>query len=227
MDSTQWRDYQGLLPDAEVVSVDLPGHGSRLGEEFTSGVALGTIERAVAGGSRGQRVVLAGHSLGGYLAMLYAARHPSALHALVVIGASAEPVGPLAGVYRWFATLIPWVGPERMARGSNAVLRRLGAPVEMLPGHEGYAALPAAWQVVYDECRAELLADVECPIFLVNGQFDQMRMHVARFAAAARDARIVTVPRASHLLPVTHAEQVAEVLREALSSPQPQDPAAP
>src|SRR5690606_32706139 len=99
-----------LLPDAELVPVDLPGHGSRHTEEFSADSALETIRAAVDGRSPGQRVVLAGHSLGGYLAMLYADRHPSALDALVLVGASAEPVGPLAGVYRRFADLLPRVG---------------------------------------------------------------------------------------------------------------------
>ncbi len=217
MDSSQWQGYQDLLPEAELVAVDLPGHGSRVAEVFTADAAVATIEAAVLGRSAGQRMVLAGHSLGGYLSMLYAARHPSALDALVLIGSSAEPVGPLAAIYRRFADLLPRVGAERMARASNAVMRRLGADDQVLPGAEGYAALPAAWKVVYDECRADLLAEVSCPVFLVNGQFDQMRLHVRRFAAAAADTRVVTIPRATHLVPVTHPRLVADVLREALA----------
>lgn len=218
MDAREWAAYPPLLPDAELVAIDFPGHGSRLGEEFTAEAAVAAIGAAVDGHSPGQPVVLAGHSLGGYLAMLYAARHPRALDALVLIGSSAEPDGPLAGIYRRFADLLPKVGAARMSRISNAVMRRLGTPEEMLPGPEGYAALPAAWQVVFDECHPDLLTDVACPVFLVNGQFDQMRLHVKRFAAAAQDPHVVTVPRATHFLPITHAEQVAEVLREALTA---------
>lgn len=218
MDSAEWTAYPRLLPEADVVTLDLPGHGQRLGEEFTAEAAVSVIREAVDGRAPGQRVVLAGHSLGGYLAMLYAAAHPDALDALVLIGSSAEPTGPFAAVYRGFADLLPRVGPERMARASNAVMRRLGADEGALTGPETYAALPAAWQVVFDECRADLLTGVRCPVFLVNGQLDQMRVHVDRFAAAAHDARIVTVPRATHLLPITHAGQVAAVLREALAT---------
>lgn len=227
MDHREWAAYPDLLPAAEVVAVDLPGHGARLGQEFTAGAAMTVIREAVEARTPGQRVVLAGHSLGAYLAMLYADRHPSALDALVLVGASAEPVGPLAGAYRQFAAVLPSVGAERMARVSNAIMRRLGARADELPGAESYAALPAAWQVVFDECRADLLEQVECPIVLVNGQFDQMRVHVRRFAAAGRDTRVVTVPRATHLLPLTHAGELSDVLRTALWPGPAEDPSWP
>lgn len=217
MDGRQWEPYRPLLPGAEVVAPDLPGHGARVEEPFTLEAALGTIADAVDGGRPGQRVVLAGHSLGGYLATVYAARHHGRLDLLVLIGATADPSGPLTGVYRAFARLVGRSDPHRMARNVNRVVRWLGARGELadaLPGGESYAALPAAWQVVMDECGPDLLHDVGCPVVLVNGQLDQMRLHVRRYASAAGGATVLTVPRATHLLPLTHPEALAEILRQ-------------
>lgn len=222
MAASEWRGYPELLPDVEVVAVDLPGHGERVAEEFTTLAALETIRAAVDCRLPGQRVVLAGHSLGGYLAMLYAARHPGSVDALVLIGATAEPVGVLAAVYRQFATALPVIGHDRMSRAANAVMRRLGADPRTLTGPESYAALAPSWQTVRDECRGSLLEQVDCPVTLVNGQFDQMRIHVGRFArAAGHGTRVVTVPRATHLLPLTHPDLLAEALRGATGSLDP------
>ncbi|WP_151526058.1 alpha/beta fold hydrolase [Serinicoccus kebangsaanensis] len=217
MSAAQWEPYRALLPGIDLVTVDLPGHGRRVGEEFTREAALATIDEAV--GRAGARPVLAGHSLGGYLATVWASEHPGAVRALVLLGATADPRGPLTGVYRGFARALPLVGEERVARGANALMRRLGARGEhadALPDGRAYAALPAAWELVMSEVRPDLLGAVGCPVTLVNGQFDQMRVHVRRFAAAAGDVRIVTIPRASHLMPATHPEQVADVLRSAV-----------
>lgn len=220
MSRAQWDRYPALLPGVDVLSVDLPGHGDRAGEEFTEEAALRTIDDAVARAGVATAPVLVGHSLGGYLAMMWAAEHPRALAALVLVGASAVPAGPLTGLYRGFARLLPVVGPDRMARVVNRLLRALGAErgpgAAPLPDGAGYAALPAAWALVMRRARPELLTGVEAPVVLVNGQLDQMRVHVRRFARACQDPRLVLVPRASHLLPLTHPEQVARVVREVL-----------
>ena len=49
--------------------------------------------------------MLAGHSLGGYAAMAYAAAHPDALDGLVIPGRQRDPDGPGAAVYRGVAAL--------------------------------------------------------------------------------------------------------------------------
>jgi pimeloyl-ACP methyl ester carboxylesterase len=44
------------------------------------------------------------------------------------------------------------------------------------------------------------------------GQFDQLGINARRYAAAAPNARIVTVPRASHLLPLTRPWQTSAII---------------
>jgi len=55
---------------------------------------------------------------------------------------------------------------------------------------------------------------VSCPVLLVSGQLDQLGVHARRFAAQCRSARVVVVPRATHLLPLTHPRVVATLLRD-------------
>lgn len=222
MSRRQWRPYGDLLPGLPLVTRDLPGHGERAGEEFTRDAALATVADAVdeARTLGAGRPVLAGHSLGGYLGALWAAEHPHDLGALVLIGATGDPADRFTGLYRGFARVLPHLDPERTARWMNQLFRRLGAAGEhadLLPDGAGYAALPAAWQLVFDECGPDLVREVGCPVWMVNGQWDQMRLHVQRFAAAAREPRVVTVPGATHLMPATHPEQVAAVLRAAVA----------
>jgi pimeloyl-ACP methyl ester carboxylesterase len=218
MSGAQWRlpAYREGLADLDVVAPDLPGHGSRMGERFTSAAALSVISEAVDGGEPGAPVVLAGHSLGGYLAMGYAAANPERLRGLVLIGASAVPRGPGAAAYRAFASLIPRVGAQRLARVVNRVFTELTDPETaraVLDDGESYEATADAWAAVMAAGDPRLLREVSCPVLLLNGQFDHLRKDAREYAAQCRDARVVVVPRATHLLPLSHPGLVATLLR--------------
>ena len=211
--SSQWAPQIPLLRDrVGLTLVDLPGHGTRAGEEFTLERSIEVIDASL---PRGVPVVLLGHSLGGYAAMAYAARRGAALSGLVLADASATPTGPGAAIYRGVAALTDRLGPERMTRVNNRVLRRLYPPERIEPVIAGgyyFAPTPAAWREVMEHCRPSMLQGVQCPVLLLNGQFDQFRIGTRAFLRACPQARVEIIRRAGHLSnldqPVAFAEAV-------------------
>ncbi|MGG5258618.1 alpha/beta fold hydrolase [Phycicoccus avicenniae] len=218
-----WARYPALLgPDVDLVLPDLPAHGARRGEPFTWEAALATLDEAV--GEGGDPVVLAGHSLGGYLVMAWAARNPRRLAGLGLLGASAVPAGPGAALYRTLARVEQRLGPDRMARALDRELDALlPAPFAALLKEAGYGfdGIPDAWAGVMGECRPEMLSDVSAPVLLVNGQLDQLRVDARRFRRAARSApwvHVVTVPRGLHVFPLTHPAETVAALWELVAA---------
>ncbi len=225
---TQWNGYAERLPGLQVVAPDLPGHGAATGEPFTAETAVARIQTAVEGGPPDLPVVLAGHSLGGYVSQLWAEQHPTRLAGLVLIGASAVPEGWGAAVYRGIGQLIDRVGPDRWGRGADLVLRRVAGEEAFsaaMAGGASYEATQAAWEVVLTRCRPEGLHEVTCPVVLLGGRLDQLHVHAQRYAAACRDGRVVRIPRATHLLPITHpqvvARAIADLVTEVTRGPRP------
>lgn len=216
LDSSQWDGYEELLSPLGVITVDLPGHGTRAGDPWSWEAALAAIDDAVAA-AREDPVILVGHSLGGYLATDYAAENPWAVDALVLIGATADPSRHprLAKLYRGFAAILPVVGAERMAGLANMVMRglRVTGP---LPSGAGYAVIPEAWADVLARARVEQMTRVCCPVFLLAGQFDQMRLDLQAYAGACRHAHVQVIPRATHLVPLSHQHAVARALTSAV-----------
>lgn len=224
-DARQWAGYADLLPECDVVTVDLPGHGTRVGEQFTLEAALAVIDTAVKTSTTHTPaadlepkppVVLAGHSLGGYLAAEYARRHPERIAGLGLIGAAADPTRHprLAWLYKGFAALLPVVGADRMARFANGVFRGLGVASDALPGAEGYRVTRDAWAAVMGMGGIDQVRELDCPVLVVSGQWDQLRIDARRYAGACPSAWVVTVPRATHVFPLTHPQQLACALRQ-------------
>lgn len=220
--STQWAPQLPLLePRVEVVLVDLPGHGTRSREEFTLARCVEVIDEAVGGAVPGQKVVLVGHSLGGYAAMAYAAQRGSRLHGLVLAGCSTTPTGLGAAIYRRVAALTDRLGPERMTRLNNRVLRRL-YPAEriepVIAGGYFFEPTAAAWAEVMAHCRPAMLSAVTCPVLLLNGQFDQFRLGTGAFLRACPEAQVQIIPRASHLACLDRPEAFARAVLEVVDS---------
>lgn len=216
--ASMWRHQRDWLAAAghPVLAVDLPGHGSRLGEEFSVAGALDAIDEGV--DALGGRAVVVGLSLGGYYAMAYAARYPGKVIALVAAGAAYVPGGPGLGAYRLLARLIHRL-PDRGLALHTFLVRR------MLP--EAGVADVLAGGVALDVMDAGLratgtltpLADLRAfpgPVWLVNGAWDHFRLHQNRFLRAAADGKLVTVPGAGHLVSLARPHAFDTVLRRLL-----------
>ena len=225
LSSAQWWRYAALLgPDVDLAVPDLPAHGGRRGEPFTWESALEVIGEAVEGGAPGVPVVLAGHSLGGYLALAWAADHPRRLAGLGLLGASAVPAGPGAALYRAIARVENRLGVDRMSRALDrqfdVMLPAELAAVIKEAGY-GFDGIPAAWAGVMGRCRPDMLREVTAPVLLVNGQLDQLRVDARRFARAARAARwvrVVSIRGGLHVFPLTHPNETAAALWELVTA---------
>jgi pimeloyl-ACP methyl ester carboxylesterase len=214
LSSAQWAPQLPLLQGhVGVTLVDLPGHGARAAETFTLDRCVEVIDEAVRAAP--EQVVLVGHSLGGYAAMAYAAEHSHGLSGLVLAGSSTTPTGQGAAVYRGVAALTDRLGPARMSRVNDRVLRRLYPSERIEPVIAGgyfFTPTAAAWREVMARCRPSMLRSVECPVLLLNGQFDQFRWGAKEFVKACTSARVQVIAHASHLSNLDQPEAFADAV---------------
>ncbi|QBF45669.1 alpha/beta fold hydrolase [Janibacter limosus] len=207
--------------------VDLPGHGLASDEPFTMPRALEAVGDAVRALEPDRhRVVLAGHSLGGYVAMEWAADNHDVLAGLVLMGSTAQPSSRLAAVYRAFGSALrAGLVDERRASSimetDAASLRRIigartaAAVIERGPG---LAAIPDAWDAVIDGVDLRSLSQIDVPILAVNGEFDQFRVGEGRARRLRQDLEIVHVAGATHFAPMTHPVPVARAITQFASA---------
>jgi pimeloyl-ACP methyl ester carboxylesterase len=228
LSSAMWAS---LVPEltgvARVVLVDLPGLGASplpgAGEpslEVSAGSVVGVLDRLGL-----QRVVLAGVSMGGYVAMALARRNPERVAGLALIDTKAEADADEARANRLrmadavlgetgTRALAPMIdtllGPTTHARRRpvvDAVRRWLAdaSPAGVAWSQRAMAARP-------DSTSA--LAGLTVPAAVVVGEEDALTPSAAAavMVSALADAVLTVVPGAGHLSPLEAPRQVARAL---------------
>lgn len=211
-----WRHQVEALEREGIptLAIDLPGHGRRIGERFTLDGALSSISEAVAEAEASDarraaaeglppgKPYLVGFSLGGYLGIEWVARNPGRVSGLLAAACATVPHPVVMHTWRGIAAVIRRFPDRGLALNNLAV--RLYVPE---PGATDVISGGVALDVMDDSIRALLaltpidsLRRIEDPVLFVNGKWDHVRAHARRYLAATRNARLVTIPGASHMV---------------------------
>ncbi len=221
-----WAPAMAHISQATSIALDLPGHGRSAAPSRTSIGGYSEAVLAVADALQLDDLALAGHSMGGAIALEAALRAPGRFRALVLISVTARLfVAPalLAQLVEDPARARQWIvdtgyGPATGAQARQAGARQLA---EVAPGvlHSDFVACS-----VYD--ARPRLAEVRCPALVLYGSED--RLTPPRYVRALQEglpaARLEEVPGAGHMLPLERPEAVGEAISRflaALARPSP------
>jgi len=179
--SAKARHFRQRLEDVGAL-VDIPDLAAGDFEHLTITGQLAIVERAAAG----DPISLIGSSLGGYLAALYAARHPEAVRAVLL--------APAFGFARRWAESL---GPVRVGEW-----RRTGAMHVYHYGEGRDSRLGC--QLIDDGARYEDYPDFRQPALIFHGAHDEVvpARYSERFAATHPNVRLETLDSGHQLLDV-------------------------
>lgn len=208
-----------LAPGRRCIAVDIPGFGASdpVPPDVSVEGQAETIERLLDGLGVG-RHGLVGHSMGGKLALIMAARRPERIASLALVAAS--PPGPEPGDDAERGRLLADHGDRpAMERLVTSLVERPLAPEmrsQLIDDH--LRASQEGWRWWLERGAQEDLSvrakDVRAPSLIVSGACDPV------FPADVHDALALSVPRsqrariaeAGHLLPLEAPEDIAALL---------------
>ena len=212
----QLRDLAG---SAQLYALDLPGHGRSAPPGRATVAEYGAALLAFLDACSLEQVVLAGHSMGGAIALWTALEFPERVSGLALVGAAARlRVGPaiLQGLQSNYAATV-------------------GLMVDRSYAPEAPAELRARAQAAYAQCdplvcrndfaacdRFDMLArlpELRCPVGIICGAADRMvpLAHSAELARQIPAATLTAVTGAGHMPMIEQPAAVAAALRELLA----------
>ncbi len=237
------RDFDAvaelLAPDHRLLAPDRPGYGNHpapAADLEANADALAELVRATQAGP----AVVVGHSYGGGIAVLLAARHPTLVRGLVLAASIGGPAS-LTGADRVLA--LPVMGEVLSAAGLYALGRVLPRLRRQVAGHdttalawlttslpdERYHALAGARarrvrrSFVYEQrvlvrqlpLVEAALAAVDVPTVVVTGSWDVVvpPEQAVALAGAIAGSELVVVARTGHFLPRDRPRELAAAVR--------------
>ncbi|WP_225753735.1 alpha/beta fold hydrolase [Actinotalea sp. Marseille-Q4924] len=237
LDHRMWLDVTDLLPgDPTVLAPDLPGFGaSPAGEDVaealgapTDAPSLDVAADAVAAALQDagvERAVVAGLSMGGYVAMALLERHPGLVAGLGLIDTRSTADDDAARARRLdvAATVLAEMRVDAVFGMRTAVLgatNRVARPdlVDRIEGwirDQGPAAVAWAQRAMASRPdRTEVLAGFDGPAVVVVGEEDELAPPPAaeHMVDVLRDVELTVVPRAGHMTSNESPEPVAAAL---------------
>src|SRR5699024_3427770 len=157
---TMWLRQLADLEAAGVPAVapDLPGHGTRAGQPFTLDGAHAAIEEAAR--SRDGDVVVVRLSLGGYLALRWAARTERRVAGVLAAGCCTRPRGVGLAAFRRVAALIARL-PDGGRWLNDTLARRTLPPQAVADLQEGGMALGVMDATLGAMSQVDPIADLQ------------------------------------------------------------------
>ncbi len=217
-----YRIAPALARGQRVLIPDLPGHGESAPATGPLAVAdlLAGLDALLAAEAPGERVTVAGNSLGGFLALLLAHRHPEQVAHVVLVNGAAVMAG--GGQVE----LLPKTRDE--ARAAIAKLTAPGAPAppgfvldDLVRRGPGSPLARLLQSPVAGLALDGRLGEIQTPVSLIWGDADQLlpASYAQGLQAQLPVARLTTLSACGHVPQRECPERLLAAMEAALRQP--------
>lgn len=210
-----WPAEIRRLPELNTVVLDLPGHGRSIGAGRSSIAAYVSDVLSLMDALKLDKVILAGHSMGGAIAQTIALQYPVRVAALILIGTSAKlGVHPdiLNGMMNEFKrTVSTLVSMYYGTRPNESMVRRSQQRLSEFN--------PITLYNDYVACNTfdlrEQVQHIQVPTLIIGGTDDKMTPYKASsyLNEHISGSRLIQVEGGGHLMMLEQPELVAEAVR--------------
>jgi pimeloyl-ACP methyl ester carboxylesterase len=213
-----WRYQTDYFPDSH--AVNLPGHPN--GQTLKSVEECADWLRKYIKGRGHKDVVLAGHSLGGAIALMYALKYPQELKGIIIIGSGAR-----LRVHPMFLTPCEEAikgNPRNWYRLVEEMYRLTPEDYEREVIEKQKAIGPAVMLNDFLCCDKfdimDRVHEIKLPALVICGELDVMTpvKYANYLGAKIANSRVVIVPKAGHFVLAEKPEMVNKAIEDFLTA---------
>ncbi|MBI5957296.1 MAG: alpha/beta hydrolase [Chloroflexi bacterium] len=215
-----WPVSLQQLPDAHVLTLDLPGHGESAGPGRRDTLDYARIVGDLLGTLNLARAIIAGHSMGGAIAQQMAHHMPEHTAGLILVGTGSKlPVEPTLTrrIIEEHEAAVDWLTAWSWAADVPVTLKDAGR-------QRLRAVAPEILQGDYIACQAfdgrSQLEQISVPVLVLGSDADRMMPLKFSVTLAERipNARLVEIHGAGHNFPLERGGEVIGAIREWLDA---------
>lgn len=217
-DHSIWPGGLGTLPDCNTWLLDLPGHGRSSGMPRGSVEAYTDVITEFVAALELDRVILAGHSLGGAVVLSQALRRPDWLEALVLVCSGARlKIQP--EIRELIRTDYPAAAEYMAAMGFSP---EVSAHLREEQKARVLSTDPAVYIADFDACDefdiSTGLRDIPQQTLIISGDIDHMTpLKYSQFLEDhLPNARLAVIAPAGHQLPREQPDDMVRIIRRFL-----------
>jgi len=184
------------------------------------------------GTGAGGKVHVLGHSWGGGLSLLAAARHPGVVRSLILVEPAMHMLAVLDALksldYAGFSSIVNWLSPQAEARSpgeyGSVFMRSLGRPLQLENGPAVTDELTSKLGEVFLTSKSASPSDMakaaavikmhRIPTLVITGGWSPGFDYVAKVAAKATGGRVASVASPNHFPMYENADEFNRVVEE-------------
>jgi len=196
------QQIEALKNDFDIHALDLLGHGQNISKTFTLESAIDQVDTFISN-KIGNITIVVGLSLGGYVAIAYADKHPKNVSKLILSGCCIQYFGFIGFLARLNTILLKIIGKKRFESIQKKELMKITSRsvteticnngISLNGGRESMSE-------VIGKDFVHMIKKCKAPILLINGDNDTLnRKYEARYIEVGNNLSIDPMKNCGHL----------------------------
>ncbi|VAX17627.1 hypothetical protein MNBD_NITROSPINAE03-1735 [hydrothermal vent metagenome] len=206
-----------LESEFHALAIDLPGHGRIIDKPFTLDSAVKEVAQCIELETTGKAIIV-GLSLGGYVAIAHANKHPEQISGLILSGCCVQYLGLMGLTAKLNAVLSKIVSQRHFETRQKEMLRKVTSSNivdEICKKNISLKGSRESMEEVIGKNFVQMLKSCDVPVFLVNGENDTFnRKYESKLLVGAGNVSLEIIKDSGHLCSLENPVVFSNLVRD-------------